>query len=161
MAFFFWCLVFGVFHTIAPRWRVRVRGCVCGIARRGLPLRASLGGAAAGTHREGVREGIAAERNDSSSLSTAAPIATAAGAAEAVAVAIVWVAAKGKARDAGGSPLCVAAAAPFSRDVQIQPALLMRPAESLLCSDLVGCSLCCGRVAGVRHMSHVSCVVCV
>ena len=34
-----------------------------------------LSGAAEGTHREGVREGAVAERNDSSSLSTAAAIA--------------------------------------------------------------------------------------
>ena len=54
-----------------------------------------LGGAAAGTHREGVREGAVADRNDSSSLSNAAAIATAADAAEAVVpVTMVWVAGK-------------------------------------------------------------------
>ena len=59
---------------------------------------APLGGAAAGTHREGVREGAVAERNDSSSLSTAAAIATAADAAEAVVAVTRWCGSQEKAK---------------------------------------------------------------
>ena len=105
---------------------------------------APLGGAAADTQRKHVREGAVAARNDSSSLSTAAAIATAAGAAEAVAAAIMWVAAKKAKLEVQELHVCVQQRRrPSSRDVQSQQALLMRPAESLLCSDLVGCRWCC------------------
>ena len=97
-------------------------------------------------HREGVREGAVAERNDSSSLSTAAAIASAADAAEAVVAATRWCGSQRKrqSRGAGASCfVCVAAAATIQQR----------------CADRTSSADAAGRVAAMQRLSRLQLVL--
>ena len=147
-----WCLVFGVCkveerHSTRMSNKPRRADAARQAAARQQQSGAPLGGAAAGTHREGVRGEAVAERNDSSSLSTAAAIASAADAAEAVVAVTRWCGSQRKrqSRGAGASCfVCVAAAATIQQR----------------CADRTSSADAAGRVAAVQRFSRLQLVLC-